>query len=645
MSYTPLTLTCADNFINNTGLTLARQHDHLVNYLSVPIVKAVTDLTNAIIAKFQTTIISGQLIISTPGQATATLQLSSSLALSAGDTVTITGSDNPLFNGQFVLDNVSGSTITYTISANTVVVTSTANGQVSVPMPNFNAIGQTTFPGLTNAMPVNAGILQASATLPAQQDGFAGYVLRLPTPVYNTGEYSIISSVWSQASGYVSSINEVIKSALQSKVKDSTFISHDAAMTSNLSAITSDIPAFVTDLKKTSELFNDPGSKLGYENPARLYRKIVSAQASLKLQTAIETQGITRQEQDSLLQDSKILPATLSKLYNAFDRVTGSDLTFILEMLDITTAGIVKLSDLMDLRIMLPQSIASVMAPTKTSRVHLYVTGQTNIARSELLHTTQTVIPEEQAILLLAFSSSMQQIKNIANLDIATIVQAGEQIITTATKLPLLSTTAMSLSAKESLNTTFAIGTGPDNTLVQADVLGTSIGYVHGELFDQLATQIRQVTSVSTLMQILTDAHTVVQSASSAIVESQLVSYYTQAVAEVNAIAAANPAVVTAANIITGKLARRILNESRHQVAALINLSTMRPSVMGSMEYAKALHNIALDLGEGNQRMIMDQLANIATASGQTVVACMDEGSNIDALRKTGLATDNFIEL
>jgi len=102
--------------------------------------------------------------------------------------------------------------------------------------------------------------------------------------------------------------------------------------------------------------------------------------------------------------------------------------------------------------------------------------------------------------------------------------------------------------------------------------------------------------------------------------------------------------VVKACNALSKKIATRILNEGYHQSEALISLTNLRSMKMLSMQFAQSLHTIALDLQDGGQRMIMEQMAKTDQA-GQTIKACLKEGYNINNLQKSGIATNNFIQV
>jgi len=489
MSYTPLTLTCADNFINNRGLTLDNQREHLAQYLNVPTVNKITELGNIIIGRFQSSVISASWV-SGIGGGTATLLLSSTPDYIVGDSVSVIGVSESGYNGNKILTAVSGNTISFDASS---PLNAATGGSTSLPAPNFFSLGQTIFPGLLNSMPVEYGVAANNVTLPGEIDGFAGYVLRQGTAVYDLGDYSKIGAVWSQAAGYVSTINEVINSSLHSNVKDAVFISHDASMTSNLSAVTTDIKLFVADLAKTGEYYSGEYN-ISIDNPARLLRKIDQAKGLPQILQVMLDNGLSTDDIQALQTDSEPPLILCKTLYNIMQTVTGTELTAILNLMSITTPNIDKLTDLLDIRKLFPTSIDTLISPTKNGILPLV-----NITKDDLYVTVSGILPENIAVLALAFRTSLQQITDIDKLDMQTIVAVGKELQVT-NDLSDLSTTAMLGSAKSSLDSIFAIGTGENGTLVQADVLGSSLGYVHGELFFQLGELLLDLTDIQPLL-------------------------------------------------------------------------------------------------------------------------------------------------
>jgi hypothetical protein len=327
---------------------------------------------------------------------------------------------------------------------------------------------------------------------------------------------------------------------------------------------------------------------------------------------------------------------------------------------------------LFDIEILFSKSYTTLTTPTKTGKKFI-----SKILITDLLQDIDYIIPNAQTIELAAFASSLQQIKGINNLSIATIVKTANSLENTKDLTAVESSSAaVPASVSESLNNKYALGTDEGNKLLLADVLGTSIGYVHGDVYEKLVTEISTIaSSLSQLITIIDSAMPTAVTANTARIAyetalaastaapldtikaattaSALTAYNaaktaqlpfrTLLLSEVNNIIASNPALVIRCNKLSAILAKRIQHEAQFQADAKIALANLQHSNTAVLQFAKALHQVGNDKTIAGPRMILTQLITTAT-DGQTLIACMKEGQNIKQLQNNGLATDNFIK-
>jgi hypothetical protein len=566
---------------------------------------------------------------------------------------------------------------------------------------NFRNIVNSTFPALLNAVPsladVNTNPTFTGFTTIPNTTGLTQYILSAPASILELADYSKLASAWGMANAHVTQINEVIKSALASKVQNSTFAGNDAAMTSNIALVTTNIPKFAIDLEKTAELFAK--SNEGFTNPVKLLTQISDAKGLPLIRNTLIKNGLSDNEIDAVIAKEEINNNTLKNIYVAFGSVVKEELSAILDLLNIKTEKITSLQDLYNLKVMFPDSYELLIAPTKNGSKSI-----NKIVKDDLLIDVDFIIPQDYAVSLTAFSSSLQQIKGIADLKISAIVKTAKSLENTA-NLTIVSTATSAVSADTSKNlaSKFAIGTGENNTLVFADVLGTSIGYSHDDVYQLILPIMTKVDAKCAPLiaklnssvppakavaaaKVIKDNKKAIRDATpttdptysdknsnylkaKADFDAKVVileGYKSQVQTLANSVISENAELVKECNKYSTILVKRITHETKFQADAKIVKNDLQHSNTSVLQFAKSFHAIGNDKVVAGQRTVLTELSpaffmfdhgtttidhlvvkfdKTSVNAAQTIIACMKEGQNIKQLQNNGLATDNFIKI
>lgn len=207
-------------------------------------------------------------------------------------------------------------------------------------------IGSTTCPAFGDAVPANV----TNITVGYANPGVTGFILNQANAVINANDLSKFCQAFSSATGYVAITNEVINTSQNSATYlGPTFTGMDSLTTGDVSNMSLALPAFGADLLKLGKLINLQNlGNLG--SPAALLYQLFSQGGVVPdLQSALLNQGIPQAELDRLGDPNYDMADSYQKLaYQAMTRITGSTLEQCLAILDVTTANINTMADLLN---------------------------------------------------------------------------------------------------------------------------------------------------------------------------------------------------------------------------------------------------------------------------------------------------------
>lgn len=292
------------------------------------------------------------------------------------------------------------------------------------------------------------------------------------------------------------------------------------------------------------------------------------------------------------------------------------------------------------------------------------------------------IIPADQALACKALQVSLQQINNVAKMELSTLANAAAAIETTR-NLPLVgnqSNAVSSTTANYYLHT-LGIGTGECNTILTVDCLGTAIGWVVANALNNTtstinSTNVSGITSIyNTMQQTINGAYTeeipnpdtppptyvyqvVIPSGPAAgtypasglgvltpalaINDAFTNGLIPAAQAACAAYTSSNPAGAAKMNTAFNAICQQMGNEQDLQKRSGLDFSNGFANLIANSQQnvfglVFNLPSYGLETTLGDNRTYMEGVANISTQTGQAVIGAMREGTNQVGLDQAGV--------
>lgn len=508
------------------------------------------------------------------------------------------------------------------------------------------------------------------------------------TTIMGNGDLSKFCQVFSSAEAYIKQSNNTLNSVKSSGILTSTFNPSTGGMntltTAGLNQVSNNLQLFARDLVNIGQLINlSQLSNLGLPSEllgqiSRITGGIVPSINELLLAT-----GLTSTQIRSLGTSSAIFDATVEKkLYNVLRSITGTLLEQVVAILGVTVSGIQNASQLLNPKIIFPNSYQTLLCPTGAGLKSIYitsggvtganaalvpvienvgVTSYTGVTAANSYSLLKLIIPAEQALANKAIAQSLQQIKNIGSSSLPAFAQAMLSVETNNDLPAVLNLTVPVPSFVDSFyKQALGSGSGPGNTFILKDVIGVIYDPLFPNSYSNLSTGISSMNTTA-LGNIYTDMdNTINGTYDDPLNPGQIIipsgpaagTYANINVAFTSGlIPAANSAIsnlvtaygsvasssVSTINQVIQELKREVFNQSQ----AEINFSFLTGnSVSSTMAFASSLHDYGLQVAPGGTNDVIAVLANTSCLSGQSVIASMREGRNINALQNAGIKFD-----
>ena len=509
-----------------------------------------------------------------------------------------------------------------------------------------------------------------------------------------SGNVTVFLQSYGQALGYLSSANQFILSLAGTASLDATFMGMDALTTGGISLMTSDAPSVGSDLQRLGNLIDLADvNNLGF--PSTLLRQTFNVGGLLPVvRNALALAGISDSVLSDILESTVPMAGSIERqIYNGMLEIQGSDLEQVLTLLDVQNrpapSGYANMADLLDPKKILPNSYASLTTQTPSGTVPIYTAAAS--VNSELnavfsgnvrYQDLRKIIPPEIALAVRAWVRSLFQIKNITTITLAdlaisasaTETNAGLGDITSLTQtVPDSARTVIQATFNPNIvvggNVTVTAGTGASGTLVLSDFLGTAAGIPHIDQLTQAQGNIDLMQAegwISGLTDGTVGIFTQMDNALSGVYGNAPVvipagpaagSYASLDVAFAsglipNAVVVIDSIQTSFANITDSLIenstlmADQLVREPVNRTAAGINLAALSPNNRTAvMSFATNLHEVGTAVEPGGQNQVVTNMANLASQSGQAIVASLREGRNILALNESGIGTDTQISI
>lgn len=579
-----------------------------------------------------------------------------------------------------------------------------ANAALSAPNQlAIQTLGNSICPALGDSVPTayaNTDYPVPSVTnylIPANSASlFSGIVISTGNAYLGNGDVGKFAQLYFTANGFVNQANQFINSAVNVNSSDylgPTFTTQNNLITSDISQINLAFEEFATDLTRLGnaiDLQNLPG--LG--TPASLLQQL-SKQGNMPsgtlpaIRTALYEQGLTYQDILNLVTNNvqslfnpdglttTEFDALQKKTYPAFKTIVGTDLTDVLEILEITTPNLESMADLLNPVKMLPNSYASLTLPGPSGPILVYDNqGNLNSTLAELLRTPSLapvgcdelskIIPPDQSAGNKALQAALQQVTGISNTTLPVLANTIASL-ETLKDLPLINSLNQPLSAcaESFYANTFAQGNGPNGTYLLTDFIGIAIGTGVSNCFSTATTIINSATSAGTLAYLQSIYDNMLGSVNSTfgnpvtgpvtIPSGPGTGVYADANAAITALVPLANAEISNVSVVLGaqtttlndcwdSICDRIIYEAENQDKAGIVVYELQANNISSvMSLVSSLPTAGTDTQEGMSAQVLQDLADQDTREGQAMVGSMREGRNNAALDASGVARYNSV--
>lgn len=391
-------------------------------------------------------------------------------------------------------------------------------------------------------------------------------------------------------------------------------------------------------------------------------------------------------------------PSFQSQLYTVFDDLTPEEVRQVKAILGNTQDAIVKGSDLLDPKKLLPSSYTTLTAPLQTASVgfraiYENVDGSVNQQFESLGQRLSGILPDDLAVANGALGRSMGQVKGIANTNTASLATAL-QSMETLKDLPLMKNQTQYVPSnvteywqnyfQTDQTSGITLGTGTNGAVRLQDVIGSMAGYNTAGPLQMNAVLLQQLQDEGELTVLYQDSGP--SSSSSGLFaiiryfaaneygpelvggvgpEYEVVipagvygagTYLGDDADEAFANAWQNgliPAAKTLSQTLyasdvrweviqlnTVQYQAQLARERVLQARADLDTATVRKSDQVAINLADSLPNMGLDTTAGGQSELMERIVNYNSLGGQATIAAMREARNLDRLAAANIGQD-----
>lgn len=563
------------------------------------------------------------------------------------------------------------------------ITTDTLSGIVSVGSNSFPALTDTLTPGNVIS---NVLVFGTTANVAANIYLVSNALEYDVVQILGNTDLSKFCQTFQAAQGYVTQANQILNSVKNSDILAETFDPATGGMntlsTGNMNQVSSDPPSLGLDLAALGQLISLSNlDNLGL--PGELLAQIgrvtnggISAVNDLLVAAKLPNSQIA-----ALSAGNNLLTPQEEKIaYSVLTAITGELLSQILIMLGVTVKNIVNLAQLLNPRLILPNSYATLVCPTSTALVPVYINGSVNTALESILSnpavsaytgpnntnslaTLKLIIPPDQAVANKALARGLQQIKKISTVNLPALSRAMLPI-QTLDDLSLVQglATPVPASAISFYQSQLGQGTGPNGTLRLVDIIGVGSGFNITSNLSIVSNSISNLYSsgtFSTLTQCYDNMIGTLGNVFGGPVGNVIIpsgpgaGTYTSwdDAFQTGLLPAANTAItnivssgdanVTAANSAWANIINAMITQTKNQSAGTIDFGNLTDnSISSSMSFAQSLHEYGLDVEPGGANQYLTSVANQNSLSGQSLIASLREGINIAAMHDAGLELD-----
>lgn len=393
---------------------------------------------------------------------------------------------------------------------------------------------------------------------------------------------------------------------------------------------------------------------------------------------ALQYAGLNSQELNNIFLPTYVpTPTQERKIYDAFKLVSGNDLYSlqggVTLQLNCKIPTLRTLADLLDPKYLFPNSYAGLTVPqyradTPTSKAYyfIYQNGGVNPQIvplcGPLLDQLTAVLPTDIAQACSAFSVSMQQVKNIMQIDVQKFALAVVDLELTTQGLPLTNSTTgtpTNLAAVDTLISQVGMGSGNSGAYRQCDYWGSAAGFGYDDWYTRAYNIIRALPTTQ-LQQIYNNLYTASLTPPppppdpmpdpppdpfEPLLDAQIQSLIDQANAEIQNIFNSNTGQCHQLNYLWNQIGTQLTIEQRAIPIAIPLADTITDIVdqLDFQSFVRSLPDYGLDNSPGENAQILERISDLTNLGGQSIVAAMREARNAERLGWAGIPPDNDV--
>lgn len=499
-------------------------------------------------------------------------------------------------------------------------------------------------------------------------------------------EYRNFCTSFSQITSFIQSTNATINTVSNSETfAEGSFSNMNDMITADITGISLSTVQFGQDLVALGKSLN-LASITSFGLPSNLLRTINQFNGiNQSLSFALIASGLTHTDLQNIF-SSTATTSQEQKIYGAFLIITGQDLRDVCVTLNCRTTNLNSLADLLNVKKLFPNSYTTLTVPLYNTTIVpsnsktyylLYENGSVSSRLSSPNVTSQigvlippgtppfqpestlgviqelrpgfgsylsNILPPDQAVAAGAFGVSIQQIKNIAEIQIEKFAQVVSNI-ETVRGLNLLQGTELPVDPELAglAASTIAKGTGPNGGYTMSDFFGCMSGLPYAwrdiqQLIQELQTQE------------LIDIYDQLLGAVSAITPDPLVinALVFNANTEITNILNNNPNKATILNTLWEAAGTQLSAEQGARATALQQVSEddteLGISPDAQISFVDNIPEWAKNTIPHMHAQTLEAIADWNTIGGQSLVGMMREERNKERLQQLGIPPDDNID-
>ena len=542
----------------------------------------------------------------------------------------------------------------------------------------LKTIGYNVCASLSDSFPANAKGYIVVGNTPA---GLTGQITTNASTALPS-DYTKFAQGFSAAAGFVVTNNQIILTNKNSQTYLGPVWSNMSnLMTGGVSSMNSNLQTFAADLRALGQLWNFAYLSF-FGSPAEIIRQMqLIGGLTPSLITALNSENISETETSNLLvAEYQMADSLQAAVYRAMKKVTGNNLAQVLAILGVTTSNLTSMADLLDPVLLFPNSFKTLTVLIGNKTQQIYPDSGSGPAINSLLavelppslikstspgmpyERLLTIIPSNQALAFKALQQGFLQIKNIFEVTLPSLATSTSVLETTAS-LPLINNLANAVprNVANTIQSRLPLGSGPSNTLVMGDVMGSLSGY---NITTQLANvnQIIATINTSSLKSVYDTMANVVSGtygnrdgtitippgrpgAGNYVGWDNAISTLCGlANTNIQSIASGNPSKAASLNQNWLTIANVVYDNINNFRLADIDYENISGNQFGALySFVDGLHDIGVDVSPNGIQQFIINITAKGTYGGQAVLACLSEGRNLLTLSNSGVGTDTAI--